>query len=222
MNYLFVLAHPDDECDVGGTISKLSQEGNNVAIAIMVSQVAARRNRSSTLELDEEKSMKILGVKRVYHAEFPNIKMNIIPHLELVQFVESCMEDWSAEAIITHHPTDVNNDHSMTSYAVQAASRLFQRRDDEKNLRLLLYMESSGATEWALDASARRFTPNYFVEIGKEGMSAKEKALASYGTVVKIFPHPSSREGYEGLAAYRGSQSGCEYAEAFECVFRRS
>src|SRR5699024_5560106 len=128
MNYLFVVAHPDDESDsAGGTIHKLVKEGHKVAVAIMVSQAAARRDLSATLSADEAEAMKILGVEKVYHADFPNIKMNTVPHLELVQFIESCIDDWSAEAIVTHHPTDTNNDHVMTSYAAQAACRLFQR-----------------------------------------------------------------------------------------------
>ena len=50
MNYLFVVAHPDDESDAaGGTIHKLIKEGNNVAIAIMSSQVKSRSNLSETL-----------------------------------------------------------------------------------------------------------------------------------------------------------------------------
>ena len=222
MNYLFVLAHPDDECDVGGTIHKLVNEGHKVSVAIMASQAAARRDLSSTLASDEEKSMRTLGVNKTYHADFPNIKMNTVPHLELVQFVESCIEDWKADAIVTHHPTDVNNDHSNTSYAAQAACRLFQRRENIPPLRLFLYMESTGATEWSLDSSSSRFTPNYFVEIGKKGLEVKKNAIRAYGSVVRPFPHPSSTENCEGLVTYRGCQSGCEYAEAFECVFRRS
>ena len=36
MNYLFVVAHPDDESDAaGGTIHKLIKEGHNVAVAII-------------------------------------------------------------------------------------------------------------------------------------------------------------------------------------------
>lgn len=220
MNYLFVLAHPDDECDVGGTIHRLKKEGHKMAVAIMVSQAAARRNLSSTLESDEEQSMRILGVDNVYHADFPNIKMNIVPHIELIQFIEKCIEDWEANAIVTHHPTDVNNDHVQTSYAAQAASRLFLRKENIPPLRLLLYMESTGATEWSLDSSSSRFTPNYYVEIGKEGLEIKKKAMKAYGSVVRPFPHPSSTKNCEGLATYRGCQSGCEYAEAFECVFR--
>lgn len=221
MNYLFVVAHPDDESDAaGGTIHKLIQEGNNVAVAIMVSQAAARRDLSDTLSDDEREALSILGVEKVYHADFPNIKMNTVPHLELVQFIEGCIEDFKADAIVTHHPTDTNNDHAMTSYAAQAASRLFQRKPGIPQLKLFMYMETPSATEWSLDSSAKRFTPNYFVEIGKEGVQTKIKALQAYKGVMRPYPHPRSNEAYEGLAAYRGCQAGLKYAEAFEIVFQ--
>lgn len=220
MNYLFVVAHPDDESDAaGGTIHKLIQEGNKVAVAIMVSKAAARRNLSETLSMDEEEAMEILGVDKVYHADFPNIKMNTVPHLELVQFVESCIDDWKADAIVTHHPTDTNNDHVMTSYAAQAACRLFQRRPGVPQLKLFMYMETPSATEWSLDSSTKRFIPNYYVEIGKVGLEIKIEALQAYKGVMRPYPHPRSNEAYEGLAAYRGCQAGLKYAEAFEIVY---
>ena len=220
MNYLFVVAHPDDESDAtGGTIHKLIQEGNKVAVAIMVSKAAARRDLSETLSMDEEEAMEILGVDKVYHADFPNIKMNTVPHLELVQFVESCIDDWKADAIVTHHPTDTNNDHVMTSYAAQAACRLFQRRPGVPQLKLFMYMETPSATEWSLDSSTKRFIPNYYVEIGKDGLEIKIKALQAYKGVMRPYPHPRSNEAYEGLAAYRGCQAGLKYAEAFEIVY---
>ena len=220
MNYLFVVAHPDDESDAaGGTIHKLIQEGNKVAVAIMVSKAAARRNLSETLSMDEEEAMEILGVDKVYHADFPNIKMNTVPHLELVQFVESCIDDWKADAIVTHHPTDTNNDHVMTSYAAQAACRLFQRRPGVPQLKLFMYMETPSATEWSLDSSTKRFIPNYYIEIGKEGLETKIKALRAYKVVMLPYTHPRSNEAYEGLAAYRGCQAGLKYAEAFEIVY---
>ena len=47
MNYLVVVAHPDDEVlGAGATIRKLIKQGNNVAVAIMSGHAAARSNIS--------------------------------------------------------------------------------------------------------------------------------------------------------------------------------
>lgn len=221
MNYLFVVAHPDDEVlGAGATINKLVKQGNKVAVAIMSGHAAARANISATLTEDEAKAMSILGVEKVYHADFPNIKMNTVPHLDLVKFIESCIEDWQAEAIVTHHPSDTNIDHQETGKAVNAACRLFQRTDGVPKLKEVMYMEVPSSTEWSLNTAVNRFQPNTFVEIGVEGVLIKIKALEAYAGVMRMFPHPRSEKAIEGLAAYRGSQSGREYAEAFECVFR--
>jgi LmbE family N-acetylglucosaminyl deacetylase len=220
MNYLFVVAHPDDEVlGAGATIHKLVRQGNKVAVAIMSGHAAARANISESLTEDEAKAMSILGVEKVYHADFPNIKMNTVPHLDLVQFIEKCIEDWQAEAIVTHHPSDVNIDHQETSRAANAACRLFQRTSGVPHLRLFAYMEVLSSTEWSLNSAENRFVPNYFVETGKDGIKTKMQALSAYKGVMRPFPHPRSEEAIEGLAAYRGSQSGCEYAEAFETVY---
>lgn len=222
MKYLMVVAHPDDEVlGAGATVRKLVDEGNEIAVAIMVGQAGARVNLSITLADDEKKALEIMGVQKVYTADFPNIKMNTIPHLELVQFIEKAIEDFGAKAIITHHPADTNIDHVETSRAVQAAFRLFQRRKNLPALNLLLYMEVLSSTEWALDTSANRFMPNYFVEVGKEGIENKIKALKCYKGVMRSYPHPRSDEAIRGLAAYRGAQAGCNYAEAFECAYLR-
>lgn len=222
MNYLIVVAHPDDEVlGAGATMYKLKKQGHKVAVVTMANHAAARANISATLSKDQEESMKILGVDKTYTADFPNIKMNTVPHLELVQFIEKCIEDFKAEVIITHHPSDTNNDHVMTSYAAQAAARLFQRRSDIVPLKEFLFMEVLSSTEWSFDSSANRFTPNCFVEVGLEGVEKKLEALFKYKGVMRNYPHPRSYEALKGLAAYRGCQAGCNYAEAFECVFKR-
>lgn len=222
MNYLFVVAHPDDEVlGAGATVKKLVSEKNRVAICVMSGKADARANLSESLQLEMEKALQRMGVEKKYQADFPNIKMNTVPHLELVQFVEGCIEDYQADAIITHHPSDTNNDHVMTSQAVQAACRLFQRRGNIPYLKQLMYMEVLSSTEWALGCSANRFVPNYFVEVKKSGIEEKIETLELYKGVVREYPHPRSKEAIMGLAAYRGAQAGCEYAEAFECVFRR-
>ena len=221
MNYLAVVAHPDDEVlGAGATIHKLIKQGHKVAVVIMVGKAGARANLSSTLSEDEAKAMAILGVQKFYIADFPNIKMNTIPHLKLVQFIEACIQDWQAEAIITHHPADVNIDHVETNRAVVAACRLFQRVEGVPRLRELLYMEVPSSTEWSLNSAENRFLPNTWIEVGEKGLKVKIAALEAYIGVMRPYPHPRSLEALTGLAAYRGTQAGLNYAEAFECVFR--
>lgn len=222
MNILFVVAHPDDEIlGAGATIYKLVRQGHKVAVCTMVKDAAARDNLSETLRSDQERAFEIIGVHKAYNGEFPNIRMNTVPHLELVKFIEKAIEDFGADSIFTHHPSDTNNDHVMTSYAAQAASRLFQRRSGMPPLKQFIYMEVPSSTEWSFDSSANRFEPNLFVEIGKAGLDVKIKALEAYKGVMRPFPHPRSEEAIMGLAAYRGVQAGCFYAEAFESVFYR-
>jgi hypothetical protein len=82
-------------------------------------------------------------------------------------------------------------------------------------------METLSATEWSLNKAMNQFSPNVFIEIGEEGLNKKLEALSQYRGVMRAYPHPRSYEALRGLAAYRGSQAGIVFAEAFECVFRR-
>lgn len=224
MSYLIVVAHPDDEVlGAGALMYRMAQRGEQVNVAILCGQVAARAHRPSDDQLsqDIQASTAILGVNRVFYGNFPNIQFNNVPHLHLVQFIEKCILETGATTVITHHPRDLNNDHLHTSLACQAAVRLFQRRTEVPGLEELWYMEVPSATEWGLNDGMNPFQPNTFFEVGREAVDKKIEALAAYGGVMRPYPHPRSEEALLGLAAYRGSQSGCCYAEAFQSVFRR-
>lgn len=223
-HYLIVVGHPDDEVlGAGATIYKLTQNGHKVDVAIMCAETRARSNRpeDDQLTTDMESSSETLGINKTYLGTFPNIEMNTVPHLRLVQFIENAIVDSKPDIIITHHPADTNNDHHQTSIAAQAAIRLFQRRTDIKPVTELWYMEVPSSTEWSVDTTTNRFQPNTFIEIGIEGIDTKIKALSLYRGVMRNYPHPRSNVGLTGLASNRGMQSGLNYAEAFECVFRR-
>lgn len=224
MNYLLVVAHPDDEVlGAGASIRKWTQAGHKVDVCIMCTEARARAFRPGDSELNDDLNAATasLGVGRTFEGTFPNIEMNTVPHIRLVQFIESAIRESEADVVITHHPADTNNDHLQTSLACQEAVRLFQRRPEVKPLREFWYMEVPSCTEWALNTGLNRFQPNLFVEVGKEGVEAKIAALAKYRGVMRPYPHPRSPEAIEGFAAYRGCQSGCNYAEAFEVVLRR-
>lgn len=224
MKYLIVVAHPDDETlGCGASMKKWSDNGDMVDVCIMCTEAKARAFRPEDNELDDDMnaSTKFLGVNKKYEGTFPNIEMNNSTHLSLVQFIEKAIISSEPDIIITHHPSDTNNDHMHTSMACQAAIRLFQRRPEVKAPKEVWFMEVPSSTEWSINTSMNRFQPNTFVEVGKEGVAAKIKALSMYRGVMRPYPHPRSEEAITGFAAYRGTQSGTDYAEAFECVLRR-
>ena len=223
MKYLLVVAHPDDEVlGAGASIWNWTRNGDVVDVALMCTEAKARAFRPGDEELnsDLDESAAYLGVNKKYEATFPNIEMNTVPHLKLVQFIESTIKESEPDIIITHHPADTNNDHLQTSMACQEAIRLFQRRPEVKRVKEFWYMEVPSCTEWAINNAFNLFRPNCYVEVGKEGVDAKIKALSMYRGVMRPYPHPRSAEYITGLAAMRGGQWGQNYSEAFEVVLR--
>ncbi len=224
MKYLIVVAHPDDEVlGVGASIYKWAKQGDTIDVCLMCTEAKARAFRPEDKELDEDlnSSSAYLGISKKYEGTFPNIEMNTTPHIQLVQFIENAIVGSAPDIVITHHPADTNNDHLQTSMACQEAIRLFQRRPEVKPLKEFWYMEVPSCTEWAINSAMQKFTPNCYVEVGSEGVNAKVKALGMYRGVMRPYPHPRSNEYITGLAAYRGSQWGINYAEAFEIVLRK-
>ena len=189
----------------------------------MCTEAKARafRPEDNELEDDTNNALKMVGVSKKYEATFPNIEMNTVPHLKLVQFIESAIKESKPDIVITHHSADTNNDHLQTSMACQEAIRLAQRRPEIKPLKEFWYMEVPSCTEWAINTAMQRFVPNCYVEIGLQGVEAKIKALSMYRGVMRPYPHPRSEEAIKGLAAYRGCQFNMQYAEAFQIVLRR-
>jgi LmbE family N-acetylglucosaminyl deacetylase len=224
MTTLIVVAHPDDEVlGCGGLAALLAGQGQTVTSCILSGNVEARQGRPELerLHANAREAQSILGLSEPILGPFPNIAFNTVPHLELVQFIERVIRQYSATRVYTHHPGDLNNDHRHTSIACQAAVRLFQRDPALPPLERLAFMEILSSTDWAFPGGGTSFTPTYFVELGEELLAKKLRALAVYEGVMRPFPHPRSEEVLRGLAAYRGGQAGMRYAEAFQVVFER-
>lgn len=221
MRILIVVAHPDDEVlGCGGTAAALAAQGIEARACILSGEADARQHRPETSELnaDTNRAQQILGLQKPILGSFPNIRLNTVAHLELVQFIENAILESGADTIFTHHPGDLNDDHKHVSAACQAAARLFQRRENLTPLRALYFMEILSSTDWSFPVGDA-FRADTFFEIGAANLDKKIEALRAYKNVMRPFPHSRSEEAVRALAAVRGAAAGMRFAEAFQTAF---
>jgi len=217
-NVLIVVAHPDDEVlGCGATGASLAAAGHSVRSCFVCGNAEARVGRPDRSGLDRDMRMAqhILGFGDPIVGTFPNLRLNTVPHLDLVQFIERALIETNASILFTHHPGDVNDDHVHVSRACQAAARLPQRRLGVPALERIYFMEVASSSDWAYPQAAPRFDPDTFVSVGSS-LELKHQALAAYSGVMRPYPHPRCELSVRALATVRGSQSGVGLAEAFQ------
>lgn len=215
---LVVAAHPDDETlGCGGTIARLAAEGATVRVAFLADGVSSRPADSSVLRRDLESrraaaraACRQLGATDPSFGDFPDNRMDSVNLLEVTKAIETLVDTFKPDTVLTHHAGDLNIDHRRTHEAVVTACR--PRRDHP--VRTLLCFEVPSSTEWQLAGSAPAFSPNWFMDISAS-LPAKLAALEKYTAEMRAFPHPRSREAVTHLARWRGATVGAEAAEAF-------
>ena len=224
MKVLVVAAHPDDEVlGCGATISKHVSCGDEVRIIILGEGITSRANLSlgeqkkltEKLSEDMNKVCKILGAEKIIQGYFPDNKLDSIPLLVVVHFIERRLSEFQPEIVYTHHSSDVNIDHCVTAKAMQAVCRPLPG----SLIKTVLAFEVPSSTEW--NFGSNRFSPNVFVSIGGDYLKKKLDALKIYDSETRDFPHPRSFESVKALAKFRGAQSGLRSAEAFQLVYQR-
>lgn len=220
MNILVVAAHPDDEVlGCGGTIAKHSQQGDSVNVVILAEGVTSRDTQRNPEKRKSELSAlakmayqagEILGVTSLSLHNFPDNRMDSCDLLDIIKIIETAIKQHHPDIIYTHHPGDVNIDHRCLHEAVVTACRPLPGNQ----IKTLLFFEVASSTEWQTPNSAPVFTPNWFVDIS-DTLTIKLKALETYQSEMRPWPHPRSLAALEYLAKWRGSTIGVEAAEAF-------
>lgn len=220
MKVAAIFAHPDDEVlACGATLARHARAGDEVRILILATGLASRGAAAdeafAALRNDAEHAAAALGATRVDFADFPDNAMDSVPLLEVVKRVEAFLAEFPAQRVYTHHAGDVNVDHRVVHMAVVTACRPLPGA----TVREILAGEVNSSTEWTPPGSLPAFLPTEFVDVSAT-LAAKLAAMACYGGEIRAWPHPRSLKGIEMLAGWRGTQSGCEAAEAFVTVRR--
>ena len=208
MNILVLAAHPDDEAiGMGGTIKKLSKK-NNIHLCVLTDGASAQyKDKKMILERRNacKKSGKILGISNYTFLDFPDMKLDSVPHLEINRELEKIIKKINPKIVYTTSRCDINKDHQKVF-----ESTLVATRPQSSNVKKVFSYETDGIT-------IRRFSPNVFEDISKE-FEYKIKSFRMYKSEIRAFPHPRSLKAIENLAIRRGVESGTTKAEAFELI----
>lgn len=219
MNVLITAAHPDDEVlGVGGTVAKLAQQGERVAVCFLTDGSFAR-NCDVALHMEcAKKACRELGVSRTYFLGFQDQKLDVYPILDINKKLEEVVKEVEPVVVYTHHYGDLNLDHRIACEATLVATR-----PASSPVKKVLCFETLSSTEWGAPGQFP-FTPNVYENIEKT-FEKKKRALYHYretsANEVKEFPHPRSEEAMIALAKLRGSVVGCKMAEAFLLIRER-
>lgn len=216
--YLFVVAHPDDEIlGAGATISKLVRNGCDVHVCVLSCEC---NTRTDDLVPVMTKTHKELGVRKTYVGNFGCLRFKDEDHHTVVKFIEKSIAESRPDVVVTHHPSDLNNDHYIASICCQEAVRLPQRQIGySKRIKKFMYMEVPSETDFALNAAWGRFAPNCYCKVKKSDVDKKIALLKSYDNIIREVPHPRSEQNIAALSIVRGSEIGYSHAEAFQVVF---
>ena len=166
MTILVIAAHPDDEVlGCGGTIARYANE-NDVHVAILGEGVSSRYEQRTDvpaaqlqkLQADAKAAADVLGARSVSFCGLPDNRFDEVGLLNLIKPVEKWVETFRPDTIYTHHPGDLNIDHSMTFRAVLTATRPDASRVSVPNLYTF---EVPSSTDWAFNGCRRCFGLTY-------------------------------------------------------------
>ena len=216
---LVVAAHPDDELlGAGGTLAKHAADGDEVYGLILGEGVMARsganRNGISYLQKQAQTAAKIIGLKKIQFADFPDNAFDSVPLLKIVQKVEAVIAAVCPDIVFTHYEHDLNIDHRLPFQAVLTACRPMNPHCP----RELYTFETLSSTEWQ-SKGHQLFAPDTYVDIAPT-LEIKLKALQAYASELRPYPHSRSLEGVKILAEWRGLESHLAAAEAFRTIRR--
>ena len=198
VNILAIGAHPDDvELGCGGLLIKAARRGQNVYTCTLTKGSASGDPAQRTEELMQ--SAKFLGSKGVRIGDFQDAKLEV--NDELINFIETCIDEVDPDIILTHFHGDVHHDHRAVALATQEAARF-----------------DSNVLAYEIPLT-RNFDPKVYYDVS-DVIDDKIELIRTYWSQQnKLYVKATA---IKGLAAFRALQSrlntSINYVEAFDVV----
>jgi LmbE family N-acetylglucosaminyl deacetylase len=212
---LVVIApHPDDETlGAGGTIARFAAEGVEVSVLIVSGHLPPLYppDAFEQTRRECELAMARMGVSSWEFLEIPATMVHERPVAELTGAISRFVRSRSPEWALIPFP-DRHIDHRTIFDASAVACRPIW----PETPRVVLAYETLSETHWNVPGVEAAFVPELYVNID-EYVDVKREALACYASQVDGTPSRSV-DACLALARFRGSQNGCEFAEAYKAV----
>ena len=214
---LVIAAHPDDEIyGMGGTISRLSQEGKEVHLLIVTDGSTAQYRNFEDIEKillkkreETQNAARIVGIKKVHYGNLPDMRLDATEHIEVNHVIEKIIDEVKPDTVFTHFWGDVNLDHRCVYNSTIVAAR----PTPNSFVKELYCYSVPSSTEWQ-PVLKDYFVPNFLVDISKHSEN-KLAAIRAYETELRDFPHPRSVEAVEIQDKSVGLKCGLTCAEEF-------
>ena len=225
LNILCVCAHPDDaEICCGGTLLKYRKQGHNIFIVLTTSGNTGSNVIRDIKEIERVRESEMLQSAKIYNAQVRFLRADderLFDSNEMRTKVLDAMRWANPDVIFTHAPNDESPDHWATSKIVRAMILSLpginqQSSEDPCTKKVSVFTFGTG-----LEVG---FTPEVYVDISEEletvcGAINMHKSQLTYMQNFKGTADLSITK--RKMAAFRGVQYGCEYAEGFR-AFRIS
>ena len=209
MNILVIAAHPDDEVlGMGATIRKLTKKNHKVHLCVVSEGATAQYKDNKMIEIRKKsciKAGKLLGISTFDFLEFPDMRLDSIPHLEINIKLEKIIQKYKPEIVYTTPFNDLNKDHKIVF-----ESTLVATRPSSSSVKQILCYELPGLVKTP-------FQPVIYENVKNE-ILYKIKAFKMYKSEITKFPHSRSVEAIENLSIQRGIESGLQNAESFQLI----
>jgi len=208
LEILVIAAHPDDEVlGMGATIKKYSKK-NKIRLCVVSEGASAQYKNKKMIEVRRnacKKCAKILGISSIKFLDFPDMRLDSIPQVEINIELEKIINKFKSKIIYTTPQNDLNKDHEKVFESTMVITR-----PHSSQVKQVLCFEIPGIRK-------KQFTPNVYENIEKE-FQYKINGFKQYKSEIQKFPYPRSLKSIENLAIQRGIESNLKKAEAFELI----